>query len=394
MNNNFDENVIHLQLPPPQPVLDHRFLQVEPGHPPTNSNISFGQLGSYVYQSPILLPIAHQQLPPAKVQKSKIASYVRKLTREEAQEALIKYVDQFKCKSARVAKECHVTDVWTYNALEYTLDTFNETRHIGCNFMPPMSPIKGRNGPLPNLWTLPCMPDTDKMFINHKKVIPVPNTSVIQGCFCCASNGLLRCGTCGGTGELYCNTCGGSGRVTRHRTTSDGRTESYTVPCSTCHATGRVRCDHCNASGVVICYICNGTQYVIWYLEITCSFINHNEYYMKDKSDLPDDFLKFVHGEDLCRDQAVCLEPILDSDNQDIVENTRRLIEKSVQAYSLEYRVLQRHLLYCITCAQVKISHNGKDYKFFVYGEEKKVHFPDYPGGCCCCCCCPCCTVQ
>ena len=82
---------------------------------------------------------------------------------------------------------------------------------------------------------------------------------------------------------------------------------------------------------------------------------------------------KTVHGEDLCRDEGLTLEPILDSDNADMVENTKRLIQKSNSAYGQEYRVFQRHLLHCITCAECKMAYNGKDYKFYVYGSEKKV---------------------
>ena len=69
--------------------------------------------------------------------------------------------------------------------------------------------------------------------------------------------------------------------------------------------------------------------------------MNHNDYYCKDKSDLPDELLRTVHGEDLCRDEALSLLPILDSDNKDVVENTTRLIQKSAQAYGQEYRVFQ-----------------------------------------------------
>ncbi len=56
---------------------------------------------------------------------------------------------------------------------------------------------------------------------------------------------------------------------------------------------------------------------------------------------MPDELLRTVRGEDLCRDEGLSLLPIADSDNQDIVENSTRLIQKSIQAYGQEYRVFQ-----------------------------------------------------
>lgn len=174
-----------------------------------------------------------------------------------------------------------------------------------------------------------------------------------------------------------------------------GQPPSYDeVRCQPCNGSGKVRCDQCAASGAKPCHVCNGNQNIKWYLQIVVSFINHSEYYCKDKSELPDELLKTVRGEDLCRDEGISLEPILDCDNQDMLENTKRMIGKSNTAYGQELRVFQRHVLHCITCAEVKFSHKGKDYKFYVFGNEKKVHFPDYPGGPCCCCCCPCCTIS
>ena len=69
--------------------------------------------------------------------------------------------------------------------------------------------------------------------------------------------------------------------------------------------------------------------------------MNHHEYYCKDKSDLPDELLKTVRGEDLCKDEGISLEPILDTDSEDIKEKSRVLIQKSNTAYGQEGRVFQ-----------------------------------------------------
>ena len=112
--------------------------------------------------------------------------------------------------------------------------------------------------------------------------------------------------------------------------------------------------------------------------------INHVDKYTKEKTELPDHLIATVKGEILMQDEGVQLMPITDSDNSDVVENSSRLIQKSYQSYSSERRILQKHVLNCVTCAECQLAYEGQEYKFWVYGEQKKVHFPNYPGGCCC----------
>jgi hypothetical protein len=91
-----------------------------------------------------------------------------------------------------------------------------------------------------------------------------------------------------------------------------------------------------------------------------------------------------VGGEILAQGESRQLAPMTDSDSKDVVENSTRLLQKAGQAYSSEKRVLQRQTLKCIVCTECSIDYNGKTTKFWVYGAEKKVHYPEYPGGCCC----------
>ena len=73
-----------------------------------------------------MLPTPPQQLPPPKKQVSKDTSYVFKLSRDQCQEALLNHVKQFCCKGSRAAKDGHITDVWTYNALEVSKNKSNQ----------------------------------------------------------------------------------------------------------------------------------------------------------------------------------------------------------------------------------------------------------------------------
>ncbi len=60
------------------------------------------------------------------------------------------------------------------------METFNQTRSILCAY----SPISSGNqcvfngDVLPDPWSLPCTPN--EMFVNHRKLINLPNTDMIQ----------------------------------------------------------------------------------------------------------------------------------------------------------------------------------------------------------------------
>ena len=85
----------------------------------TSVSVSFGQLGSYTYNSPKLLPTPPQNLPPPPSQmSSKDTSYVYKLSKEECMTALDKWVSDQCCKAKKPVKEGHLGDVYSYNALE------------------------------------------------------------------------------------------------------------------------------------------------------------------------------------------------------------------------------------------------------------------------------------
>lgn len=107
---------------------------------------------------------------------------------------------------------------------------------------------------------------------------------------------------------------------------------------------------------------------------------------MKERTDLPDELLQTVKGENLGENEGKQVPPMMDSDNKDIVENSIRLVQNANQVYVKEKRVIQRHKLVCFTCTECTIEYNGKEFKFWVYGQERKVYCPEYPGGCCCCC--------
>ncbi len=57
--------------------------------------------------------------------------------------------------------------------------------------------------------------------------------------------------------------------------------------------------------------------------------------------ELPLDLIDNARGELLMQDQGVQILPIIDCDKVEIIDNSRRLIQNSLQAYPVEKRVLQ-----------------------------------------------------
>lgn len=88
--------------------------------------------------------------------------------------------------------------------------------------------------------------------------------------------------------------------------------------------------------------------------------------YTKEKTDLPDELIATVKGEDLGTNEGRQVPPMADSDSKDVVDNSIRLIQKANQAYAQERRVMQRHRLTCVTCSECALEHNGQTIKFWV----------------------------
>ena len=165
-------------------------------NPPTGP-ISFGGLGSYSYGQPKKMPCPPRNLPPPpQPMPCKPIPTSAKLTREEVKEIAIKWAKSKCCRSAKPFEEGHITEIFSCNALEYTLETFTEIRSIGVNF----GQVSGgqyidaynpNSTSLPNPWLFPAQPQ--QTFTNSVVRIPIPHTEQLQPCFRCAQYGYLRC---------------------------------------------------------------------------------------------------------------------------------------------------------------------------------------------------------
>ena len=157
--------------------------------------VSFGPLGSYTFGQSKLMPGPPRNLPPPpQPMPCKPIPTSARLSPDEAKEILAKWAKSKCCRSDKPALEGHVTDSYSCNALQYTLETFTEKRGIVANYAAcrageNIDPVQG--GAIVNPWQLPCNPDAP--FSNHEKRLNMPKTDVIQPCFRCQSFGRLKC---------------------------------------------------------------------------------------------------------------------------------------------------------------------------------------------------------
>jgi hypothetical protein len=232
-------------------------------------------------------------------------------------------------------------------------------------------------GQYPHPYSIPCQPTAN--FRNETKLVNFPHTDVLQYCFRCNAYGELKCGGCL-NGRSDCNKCNGSRHITIHEPNGETRQGI----CPGCGGQGKVTCIRCSGDGRTRCNVCNGVQVLKWFLQIKVNFINHIDEFLQERTELPDEIINQAVGEMLVQNEGVQLSPITDSDNTDVNSNSSRLIQKSLQAYSQEKRLLQRHELVCVSCNACEVVYNNEMYKFWVLGNSRTVYCPNYPGNCCC----------
>jgi hypothetical protein len=236
--------------------------------------ITIGNFGSFIYnkEKPLLIPPDKTLLlqPPPTPMKCKDADFVRKLTREECQEALIKYADKKCCIRKRPAEHMHVKTANTYNSFSYILTTFTEKRSLILKY----SSIKpgeqldllvtnmNMNSIISDPLLIDCKPN--EIFKTHTKYEYVPKSDTLYPCYRCNGFGCLRCSQCNGIGNMTCNKC----KDLLDQTNTENNDENKRLTCDLCNAKRLIDCGSCSSKGEIICNKCNGNQWLKWYLQV------------------------------------------------------------------------------------------------------------------------------
>jgi hypothetical protein len=144
-------------------------------------NTSFGQLGVFSFGQERLMPAPQEQLQAINNTRSKDTDFVYKLTTEEIKKALEEEIGKRCCKSKKPIEEGHLGDCYSYNALEYTLETFNEKRSLACAYSacsPGQQLSALGSGVIPDPWSMACQPSG--LYVNETRDVILPFTDIIQ----------------------------------------------------------------------------------------------------------------------------------------------------------------------------------------------------------------------
>ena len=78
--------------------------------------------------------------------------------------------------------------------------------------------------------------------------------------------------------------------------------------------------------------------------------INHVDEYISERTELPDDLVKQYPGDILLSCEGPQLMPIQDCDSNDLNQNSLRLVQNAVQAYSQERQIMQVTFPFLFKC--------------------------------------------
>lgn len=252
-----------------------------------------------------------------------------------------------------------------------------------------------QNGYPPMPWDVPV--PFPEMFKAGSISVEVPHTACMKGCARCQAKGYMRCNRCHGFGRSKCTFCHGSGRRSSHHTGHHaghhrhGSSAHMTMHCGTkrcftCSGTGWKRCHSCSGSGRIRCQTCLGNSFMKWFIQLTVQWTNQIEHHVSDESDMPNELVKGVSGDIGFKEENVRVFPITHCPEPMINKASADLIAKHSIAFPNDKILFQRQTVKLVPVTETQAQYKNTEFRFFVYGLEKKVYTENYPQTKCCGC--------
>eukprot|EP00057_Strongylocentrotus_purpuratus_P027524 XP_011681998.1 PREDICTED: protein SSUH2 homolog isoform X2 [Strongylocentrotus purpuratus] len=301
---------------------------------------------------------------------------------EEAREALVSHAAENCCWGTKAAKELTFSNIDHSAAFHYVLETFSESRKTNWASEPYVgqSIDSPYNGPAPVPWSITVQ--NPPMFQDTVIYQEVPHTATVKPCHDCRATGYRRCHNCYGRGTTRCNYCDGRGRRAVSRYDGDRHYTDY-EHCSWCGGDGRRRCSRCSGTGRIVCITCNANGQLKCYIRLTVEWKNHVEDHIVERTNLPDELVRGVSGEQVFQEEHPKVWPIKGFPINDVNTGSSMLVQRHTLAYNRERLHMQRHQIRVIPVAEAKCTFKDETFTYFVYGFERKVHAPEYPQQCC-----------
>ncbi|XP_070559582.1 protein SSUH2 homolog isoform X2 [Ptychodera flava] len=305
------------------------------------------------------------------------------LSEDDARDSLLGYVTEHCCYGKRAAREMNINNILPSNALHYTLVSFTEdrsTKHASKPYW--AGRVDGpENGTPPGPWDISCQPRA--VFNEEVRLIEVPHTDSVKRCHRCGGAGKIRCMSCRSSGKVKCYSCSGRGR---HTYRSNNATHTRT--CSVCHGTGRIKCIPCSGSGWVRCDTCSGARRLKWFVQLTVKFKNITDDHVIEHTDFPNDKVKNVEGTTIFDETQDNVHPITSHPDEELNNMSRHIVtnHQTTTQDSMQKILKQRHTVRAVPISEVHWTWQTSGSRFWVYGQERKVHVPKYAKKYCCGC--------
>ncbi|XP_040902417.1 protein SSUH2 homolog [Toxotes jaculatrix] len=316
--------------------------------------------------------------PQPETQPSGLNWNIEPLSKDDAQQALIRYASEKCCYSTKPAEEGVITSMETFDTYRYRLETFTETRTTKWSQRPYYGEqIDNRGQTPPGPWEIPV--NVPPFFLEGSQIIEVPHTSSVKACPSCNATGRVLCMSCCGTGSRGCYSCGGMG---------------YTYflqdrqMCLVCFGRGRTTCFACHGIGQIDCLVCLGKRKIIASIDLVVEWLNNmDQHTVEQSSGLKMVKLNSVSGETLFTDTNHMVCPVTNFPDPEVVQTSQQLLGKHQEEYLKTSRILQqRQTIELLPITKVTYEWKGKSHVFFVYGSDFKVSAVNYPAACCGCC--------
>ena len=134
---------------------------------------------------------------------------------------------------------------------------------------------------------------------------------------------------------------------------------------------------------MVKCNKCDGYRMLKSAIHLTTTFAIESDDYTYERTDLPDELIKGVSGKTVFEQSAPRVGAIVGYKINEINQNSGALVQKHATAFPTERLLYQRQQLRAVPVTQIDGIWNDVKFTFWIYGDEKKVYFPDYPNQCC-----------
>ncbi|XP_077983902.1 protein SSUH2 homolog isoform X2 [Glandiceps talaboti] len=338
-------------------------------------NVGFGQGAA--------APPPPYQPPPDTERPAETYSSNANITEDEARDAMVRFVNDNCCYGSKPAKEMSIESIAPSSALHYELETFTETRYTSRAWTP-YNGYEHVDGPMngypPGQWDIPA--SASMLFHDEVREMEVPHTAFVLPCHVCHARGFNRCHRCYGRGRVRCHSCNASGHV--WKTNPEGH--RYQDMCHWCHGSGRKSCITCGGDGRITCTACKGCRMIKHYIKLTIKFTNHKNDYIMEKTDMPDHLIRTVSGQVIFEQTLPYLWPISSYPVAEINNHSQRIMGEHRSAFSMERQIQQRQRLRAVPVSECMYKWKDTRTRFWVFGNERNVHAPDYPQQCCCGC--------